>query len=143
MPETIKEFRLGFSPDVWETIKNYLLGKGYTEKELVEAGLVIEKEEGGTYDRFRNRLMFPICDIQGRVTGFGASSLNFELAVWTNDMTLKPRAYLSDIFFALERKLYRMLGCPGKAIAPRRNRLTAGASRRWTSTVCSPVWRRG
>ncbi len=84
MPETIKEFRLGFSPNAWETIKNYLLGKGYTEKELVEAGLVIEKEEGGSYDRFRNRLMFPICDIQGRVTGFGARVLDDSLPKYIN-----------------------------------------------------------
>jgi len=75
-PETIKEFRLGFSPDPWETLKNYLLGKSYTERELIETGLIIEKEEGGSYDRFRNRLMFPICDIQGRVTGFGARVLD-------------------------------------------------------------------
>jgi DNA primase len=84
MPETIKDFRLGFSPDAWETIKNYLLGKGYTEKELVEAGLIIEKEEGGSYDRFRNRLVFPICDIQGRVTGFGARVLDNSLPKYIN-----------------------------------------------------------
>ena len=84
MPETIKEFRLGFSPDAWETIKSYLLGKGYAEKELVEAGLIIEKEEGGSYDRFRNRLMFPICDIQGRVTGFGARALDDSLPKYIN-----------------------------------------------------------
>jgi DNA primase len=83
-PETIKEFRLGFSPDAWETLKNYLLGKGYTEKELVEVGLIIEKEEGGSYDRFRNRLMFPICDIQGRVTGFGARVLDDSLPKYIN-----------------------------------------------------------
>jgi len=84
MPGNIKEFRLGFSPDAWETIKNYLLGKGYAEKELVEAGLIIEKEEGGSYDRFRNRLMFPICDIQGRVTGFGARALDDSLPKYIN-----------------------------------------------------------
>jgi DNA primase len=84
MPETIKEFRLGFSPDAWEAIKNYLLGKGHTERELAETGLVIEKEEGGSYDRFRNRLMFPICDIQGRVTGFGARVLDDSLPKYIN-----------------------------------------------------------
>ena len=83
-PETIKEFRLGFSPDAWETIKNYLVGKGYTENELVEAGLIIEKEGGGSYDRFRNRLLFPICDIQGRVTGFGARVLDDSLPKYIN-----------------------------------------------------------
>ncbi len=83
-PEVIKEFRLGFSPDSWETLKNYLLDKGYTEKELAEVGLIIEKEEGVSYDRFRNRLMFPICDIQGRVTGFGARVLDDSLPKYIN-----------------------------------------------------------
>jgi DNA primase len=84
MPETIRDFRVGFSPDAWETVKNYLLGKGYTEKELVEAGLIIEKGEGGSYDRFRNRLVFPISDIQGRVTGFGARVLDDSLPKYIN-----------------------------------------------------------
>jgi DNA primase len=82
--ETTKEFRLGFSPEAWETIKSYLMGKGYAEKELVEAGLIIEREGGGSYDRFRNRLMFPICDIQGRVTGFGARVLDDSLPKYIN-----------------------------------------------------------
>ena len=84
MPETIKGFRLGLSPDAWETTKGYLLGKGYTEAELVEAGLVVKKEEGGSYDRFRNRLMFPICDMQGQVTGFGARVLDDSLPKYIN-----------------------------------------------------------
>jgi len=92
VPEIIKAFRLGFSPDAWETIKNYLLGKSYTEKELVETGLIIEKEEGGSYDRFRNRLMFPICDIQGRVTGFGARVLDDSLPKYINS----PQTALFD-----------------------------------------------
>ncbi len=83
-PEIIKDFRLGFSPDTWETLKNYLLDKAYTEKELAEVGLIIEKEEGVSYDRFRNRLMFPICDIQGRVTGFGARVLDNSLPKYIN-----------------------------------------------------------
>jgi DNA primase len=83
-PEIINEFRLGFSPDAWETLKNYLLDKAYTEKELAEVGLIIEKEEGVSYDRFRNRLMFPICDIQGRVTGFGARVLDDSLPKYIN-----------------------------------------------------------
>ena len=102
MPETIKDFRLGFSPDAWETIKNYLLGKGYTEKELVEVGLIIEKEEGGSYDRFRNRLMFPICDIQGRVTGFGARVLDDSLPKYINS----PQTSIFDkssILYGLDR----------------------------------------
>ncbi len=83
-PETMEKFRLGFSPDSWEALKKFLMSKGYEERELFEAGLIIEKEEGGNYDRFRNRLMFPICDIQGRVTGFGARVLDESLPKYIN-----------------------------------------------------------
>ncbi len=83
-PETVKEFRLGFSPDSWDALKNYLLGKGYTERRTIEAGLAVEKEGGGSYDRVRNKLMFPICDIRGRVLGFGARSLDDSLPKYTN-----------------------------------------------------------
>ena len=82
--ETITEFRLGFSPDSWETIKKYLTSKGYEEKELSQAGLIIEREDKSSYDRFRNKLMFPICDIQGRVTGFGARALDDSLPKYIN-----------------------------------------------------------
>ncbi len=101
-PEIIKEFRLGFSPDAWEVIKDYLLGKGYTERELVEAGLVIEKEEGGSYDRFRNRLTFPICDTQGRVTGFGARVLDDSLPKYINSPQT-PIFDKSSTLYAVER----------------------------------------
>ena len=83
-PETTKEFRLGFSPDNWEVIKKYLISKGYEAKELVQAGLIIERESENSYDRFRNKLMFPICDIQGRVTGFGARALDDSLPKYIN-----------------------------------------------------------
>jgi DNA primase len=81
--ETIKQARLGFAPDSWEATKKYLMGKGYKEGKLIEAGLVIAKE-GGSYDRFRNRLLFPICDIQGRVIGFGARALDESLPKYIN-----------------------------------------------------------
>jgi DNA primase len=81
---TIKDFRLGFSPDAWETIKDYLLSKGCEENELLEAGLVIEREGGGSYDRFRNRLMFPICNSQGQIDGFGARALDDSLPKYIN-----------------------------------------------------------
>jgi len=82
--ETIRAFHLGFSPDSWEALKDYLTGKGYEERELVEAGLVLEREGGGGYDRFRNRLMFPIYDIRERVTGFGARALDDSLPKYIN-----------------------------------------------------------
>ncbi len=83
-PQTIDNFQLGFAPEGWETLRQYLMGKGYQEAELLAAGLLVEREGGGTYDRFRNRLMFPIRDIHGNVMGFGARALDQSLPKYLN-----------------------------------------------------------
>jgi len=74
--EIITEFQLGFSPDKWDTLLKFLLKRGYKEQEIESAGLIIKKQQGsGYYDRFRNRLMFPICNTHGQVVGFTARVL--------------------------------------------------------------------
>jgi len=83
-PKTIADFQLGFSLNSWDALKQYLMERGYTENELLTAGLVIEVEAGGTHDRFRNRLMFPIPDIRGRIVGFGARVLDDSLPKYLN-----------------------------------------------------------
>ncbi|MFC1873771.1 DNA primase [Chloroflexota bacterium] len=83
-PKTVTDFQLGFSLESWEALKQYLLEKGYQENELLEAGLIIATEEGRTYDRFRNRLMFPISDARGHITGFGARALDDSLPKYLN-----------------------------------------------------------
>ncbi len=82
--KTIADFQLGFSLDSWEALKQYLLERGYKESELIEAGLMVETEEGKTHDRFRNRLLFPIHDSRGRTTGFGARVLDDSLPKYIN-----------------------------------------------------------
>lgn len=74
--QTIELFELGFAPDSWDTAANHFLEKGYTQEDLIEAGLVSERDSGGTYDRFRNRVMFPIRDDRKRMAGFGARALD-------------------------------------------------------------------
>lgn len=75
--ETVERFQLGFALNTWEGLKSLLIGRGYTEADLIKAGLVVKKEEtGNSYDRFRNRLIIPIRDMQGRVVAFGARALN-------------------------------------------------------------------
>jgi DNA primase len=68
-------FRVGYSPAGWTTLKELLLSRGYSEQELIDAGLLVQRDDGGTYDRFRERLMFPIFDAAGKVIGFGARAL--------------------------------------------------------------------
>lgn len=69
--ETRRQFRLGYSPDRWDALINHLRERGATIDEIDTSGLAILKEQGGLYDRFRGRVMFPITDSQGRVIAFG------------------------------------------------------------------------
>ncbi len=65
-------FRLGYSLEGWNNLKDHLRGLGFSEEDMIDAGLLVQREDGSTYDRFRDRLMFPILDEKERVTGFGA-----------------------------------------------------------------------
>ena len=84
-PETIQSFRLGYAPDSRTALKTALLGKDISEAMLVTAGLLIEPEGGGaSYDRFRNRVIFPIQDRRGRVIAFGGRALGEAQAKYLN-----------------------------------------------------------
>ncbi len=75
--ESIRSFQLGYALNDWEAGQRYLLEQGYSLEDIAAAGLIIERQRGsGYYDRFRGRVMIPICDIQGRVIAFGARSLD-------------------------------------------------------------------
>jgi DNA primase len=76
--ETSQAFRLGFAPDSWEALSVHLRQKGATQEQLERSGLVVKKEEGGSYDRFRGRLMFPVFDAQGKPIAFGGRTLDPE-----------------------------------------------------------------
>jgi len=82
--KTVNDFQLGFGLNSWEALKQYLLERGYTESELLEAGLIVKTEDGKTHDRFRNRLMFPILDRTGHIIGFGARVLDDSLPKYLN-----------------------------------------------------------
>ena len=80
--DTILAFSIGYAPESWDGLSRYLLSQGYTERELVMGGLAREREgaintEGGNgvYDYFRNRIIFPIRDMRGRVIGFGGRAM--------------------------------------------------------------------
>jgi DNA primase len=75
---TMETFELGYAPDSWDATMNHLVERGYQIEDLLQAGMVSERESGGYYDRFRHRLMFPIRDVRGRMVGFGARVLDPE-----------------------------------------------------------------
>ncbi|MBF0511306.1 MAG: DNA primase [Candidatus Omnitrophica bacterium] len=77
--ETVKKFQLGFAPNEWDALLKYLKSHGYPEERVLAAGLIIAREgKNGFYDRFRNRIVFPISDVQNRCVAFGARALSEE-----------------------------------------------------------------
>jgi DNA primase len=75
-PETIQLFGLGYSPQTYDAMVNHFGPKGYSTEELLQVGLVVERDSGGYYDKYRNRVMFPIRDAAGKMAGFGARILD-------------------------------------------------------------------
>ena len=98
---TVTRFGLGFAPNAWSALLDAMTAKGYTKQELLEAGLVLKNEKKGTlYDRFRNRLMFPIIDVRGNVIGFGGRVMD--------DSTPKYLNSPETIIFNKRRNLFAM-----------------------------------
>ncbi|MEN9208283.1 MAG: DNA primase [Gloeomargarita sp. GMQP_bins_14] len=102
-PETIQAFQLGYAPHGWQTLYSYLVEhKGFPAPLVAEAGLIVPRSSGGYYDRFRNRLMIPIRDAQGRVIGFGGRSLDGEEPKYLNSPET-PLFNKSQVLFALDK----------------------------------------
>ena len=78
MPKSVlTRFGIGYAPDSWSNLTDHLRKKGYTDQELRDSGLVtISRKNGNLFDRFRDRLMFPIIDVRGNVIGFGGRIMN-------------------------------------------------------------------
>ena len=102
--ETIKDFQLGMAPKGWEALKGHLSDLGHSEEQMLAAGLIIERdgEREGSYDRFRERLMFPIRDGKGRVIGFGARALDDSQPKYLNSPQT-PLFDKSGALFAIDR----------------------------------------
>ncbi|MEG4350031.1 DNA primase [Microcoleus sp. LAD1_D3] len=102
--ETIQQFQLGYAPQGWEALYSYLVEqKNYPAQLVEQAGLIVPRKNGGSgyYDRFRNRIMIPIRDTQGRVIGFGGRALGDEQPKYLNS----PETELFDkgkTLFALD-----------------------------------------
>jgi DNA primase len=73
--EVLAEFRVGYSPSAWDRMLLGARQNGFSEEELIAAGLAQRGRGGGLYDRFRGRIMFPLADARGRVLGFGARQM--------------------------------------------------------------------
>jgi DNA primase len=113
--DAIKLFRVGAAPELWDDTVNWARSKNFDLATVEKAGLIIRKEETGNYyDRFRGRLMFPICDEQGRVIGFSGRVLSGDekTAKYVNSPET-PIFTKSKIFFGLDKSKRAILdaGC--------------------------------
>lgn len=91
-PDTVEMFELGFALDDWHAMESFLVNKGFAVRDIEAAGLIVPREGGGHYDRFRGRLMFPIRNRNGEVIGFGARTLTGEEPKYLNS----PQTTLFD-----------------------------------------------
>ena len=115
--DAIKLFRIGAAPELWDDTVNWARSKNFDLATVEKAGLIIRKEETGNYyDRFRGRLMFPICDEQGRVIGFSGRVLSGDekTAKYVNSPET-PIFTKSKIFFGLDKSKRAILDA-GSAI---------------------------
>ena len=107
LADTVVTFSLGYAPDQWDALAHYLLGRGYTERELVQGGLARERDGGlggtggGVYDYFRHRLIFPIRDMRGRVIGFGGRALGDNQPKYLNSPQT-PLFEKNSVLYALD-----------------------------------------
>jgi len=102
--EAIELFRLGFAPEVWDDTVNWSKSKGHDIGLMEQSGLILKRDGGGYYDRFRGRLIFPICDEQGRVIGFSGRVLQSDVktAKYVNSPET-PIFTKGKVFFGLDK----------------------------------------
>lgn len=82
--EIITTYGIGFAPESWSDLTDFLNENGYKNDEIVTAGLAVKNDKGHVYDKFRNRLMFPIIDVRGNVIAFGGRALGDDAAKYMN-----------------------------------------------------------
>ncbi|MCK8058119.1 MULTISPECIES: DNA primase [unclassified Fusibacter] len=98
--KVMKQFGLGFAPDSWDFCLKGLKKYGIKEEQMLSCGLIVKKENGGYYDRFRNRVMFPIFDHRGRVVAFGGRVLDDSVPKYLNSPET-PIFYKSNTLYGL------------------------------------------
>lgn len=98
--EIAARFGLGYAPDAWDLLKNHLKAGGFSEGDMVKADVLSRNDAGRTYDRFRNRLMFPLCDKKGDCIGFSGRVFDDSIPKYLNTSET-PVFYKSRNLFGL------------------------------------------
>ncbi|MBU1132097.1 DNA primase [Patescibacteria group bacterium] len=104
LPETLQTFKIGYAVDSWDDLSKFLSDRGFTETEIFQAGLTVKKENGrGYYDRFRDRLMFPIQNVHGNVVGFTGRTMKKDEAAKYVNTPESPIYHKGEILYALDK----------------------------------------
>ena len=114
--KTAMDFGLGASPDSWDALLTAMGEKGYTKADLLAAGLAVSNQKGRIYDKFRNRLMFPVIDVTGDVVAFGGRVLDKSEPKYMNTtetMVYSKRRNLYGINLAKKTKRPNFILCEG------------------------------
>ncbi len=113
---TVKRFGLGFALDAWDDGIQFLLSKGYSKTDILDAGLASTGKTGGLYDKFRNRVMFPIIDTRGNIIAFGGRVLDDSKPKYLNSPdtpAFKKSSVLFALNFAKNKNDGRLILCEG------------------------------
>lgn len=110
--ETARQFELGWAPPGWENLRTAATKAGVKTSDLLQLGLLVEKEQGGCYDRFRERLIFPVRDALGRMIGFGGRTLADDPAKYLNSP--------ENVLFDKSRALYGLHAARDAIVESRR-----------------------
>jgi DNA primase len=102
-PTTLETFGIGYALPAWDAAQRFFAERGFTRKEMVDSGMIIERDDGTTRDRFRNRIMIPIRDGQGRMVGFGARHLDPNDNPKFLNSPLTPLFNKGDLVYGMDR----------------------------------------
>ncbi|WP_409968621.1 DNA primase [Bengtsoniella intestinalis] len=115
-PTIARRFGLGAAPDRWDSLLMAMTAKGYSKADLLDAGLIVKNQKGGFYDKFRNRLMFPVIDIRGDVVAFGGRVLGDGEPKYMNSsetLVYSKRRTMYGLNLAKTTKRTNMILCEG------------------------------
>ena len=114
--KTVTRFGLGYAPESWDFLLRHLRGKGFSDEEAVAASLAVRGKNGGCYDAFRNRVIFPIIDLRGGVVAFGGRNLGDKGPKYLNSgdtPVFKKSRNLFALNFAKNTKRQELILCEG------------------------------
>lgn len=114
--KTITKYGLGYAPDSWDMLTSHLKANGFTEREIIAANLARESKNGGIYDSFRDRVMFPIIDLRGNIIAFGGRIIDGDGPKYLNSsdtLVFKKSRNLFSLNFAKRSSEHRLILAEG------------------------------